>query len=114
MALMGGGGASAGTNSNSAIANLLGANSNTGSGFQLGGLGDGSGFGQGSMAGIPGMPYTENNVPGRPGFQMVPLGSIQHPLPGNAGEKHVSIGLFFETTFYPEAFDSIFNRFHCH
>ena len=43
MALMGGGGASAGTNSNSAIANLLGANSNAGSGIQLGGLGGGIG-----------------------------------------------------------------------
>ena len=91
MALMGGGGGgiggSVGTNSNSVLANLLGANASAGgSALQLGMPGMG---GDVSNA-IPGMPYTEHNVPSRPQYQMVPMSSIQHPLPGNAGEKHVS------------------------
>ena len=35
------------------------------------------------------MPYTEHNVPSRPGYQMVPMESIQSKLPPNATEKHI-------------------------
>ena len=38
-------------------------------------------FGQGIV--------TEHNMPSRPGYQMVPLGAIHHPLSGTVGPKHI-------------------------
>ena len=45
------------------------------------------GGGGGSLSGGDGSSF---NMPGRPGYQMVPMGSIQSPLGANATEKHVS------------------------
>ena len=89
MALMGG---SVNNNSGGMLANLLGGvnASNGGSAIQLGFGGD---FGsQANFSGgqQPGMPFTEFNVPSRPGYQMVNLSSIHHPLPDKPAEKHVS------------------------
>ena len=68
---MGGGGAAAG--GANPLAALLGGGGG-GAGASLSG-GDGSAF----------------NVQSRPGYQMVPMSSIQSPLGPNATEKHVSI-----------------------
>ena len=68
---MGGGGAATGGGAANPLAALLGGG---GAGASLSG-GDGSSF----------------NVPSRPGYQMVPMSSIQSPLGANATEKHVSI-----------------------
>jgi len=38
---------------------------------------------------LPGMPATEFGMPSRPGYQMVPLTSIQHGMPNAPTEKHV-------------------------
>ena len=35
------------------------------------------------------MPVTEHNMPSRPDLQMIPLGTIHHPLSGTVGAKHV-------------------------
>ena len=65
MALMGGGGGvggSVGSQSNGVLANLLGANASAGGSAMA--LGIGGITGEASQ--IPGMPYTEFNVPSRP------------------------------------------------
>lgn len=75
MALMGGGGG--GGAAGGGISSILGG----------GGLGGGA---IGNLGGFGGGMQTDNNVPSRPGYQMVPLGAIQHPMGQNPSEKHVS------------------------
>ena len=76
MALMGGGGGGGGGGS---LASLLGG----------GGASTAGGLGMGSAGSFGGGITTDNNMPGRPGYQMVPLGAIQHPMGGQPTEKHV-------------------------
>ena len=46
-------------------------------------------FSIGQGQGPPGMPVTENNMPSRPDLQMIPLGTLHHPLSGTVGPKHI-------------------------
>ena len=81
------------TNSQGILAGLAGGNANGsagGSALQLG-MGEmvSPNFSTGAQAPIPGMPFTEHNVPSRPGYHMVPMDAIHSKLPSNATEKHI-------------------------
>ena len=87
------------TGSNPALANIMSGLASPSGGAGLGGLG-------GMVAGMqqqqhPNMPFTEHNVPSRPGYQMInPLGALMNPLQDNAGPKHVSLISFVSAVIY--------------